>query len=962
MKRIFTILLFLLSLISHCYSQKSVFFIYGELNPTSKTIDGLVDFVYVNKTNKPIKKIYFNLWANAFNNKNKQFAKDILNDGKTEIYFAKENELGGYQKLYFFNEKDTLDFNYLDEGKENCKINLKNPLKTGDSIRIKINYTLKIPKMFYDIGYNKNQLNMIYWYPTPALYDKNKWFVQNRSICNHLISQSYNFSYILRVPQNYTIAATGILLTPAEIQRVDEIIKLNNKNIFKKETQSSPIPYKTIKYQADNINDVIWIANPNFTVTRYSAISGNKKIPVYFFYESGKIDNDDISFMFEETKEAVKNISSKLGEYPYDKINIILSAKNNENATYPDNIIYKYKRFGFDNDDFIYFINSAIANNYLFKNHYDLESNPGILANLPELVSYNITDSLRNTTKKEQYKRLNTIKDKIKQLNCNHNIKIADYGFSKHNCNKIPKYLGCYNLIALNYFEQLTGKNKFYNILRQFINDSKDKIFDISDFRLFFEKKSGKDLSWFFDAMLKNEKPFGYSIKNSQKINNHYEITIENKGNAMIPFEIGSIKNDSIIELITVNGFGKEKKIILKDRNQDKIVIDPRELYFKNKGLKTKIFLKKRKLLSRDFFTFHKKGLRTNILLPVAGYNANDGFMPGIFITETKNNNYLTLLYGIKSKALVGMEHFERKMLTGKYLLYYGLNAQRFHKLNNEKAKLKYLKISPYISIFLKEKTHYNQKLKFKFSLIKDEEFGAEGIDNFFRYNTKLIYTRQGKNPITPYNIKFGIEHQYYKYYKKNQYLKFNTTLNASYMYKKDRYITMRIYAATFIFNSNINSTSTVKGTLGLIGNGQNDYLYEHFFINRSAQSGFWSHQIDINTGGFKTAVSSAYGLGQSNKYIAAVNMAFDLPVKIGIKPFLDLGIYGYLPTVNEGYQNKFLYSGGIMLQIFRNNFEIYLPLINSKEIENIYKEKPNYFNRLSFMINLDINTYIKFQ
>jgi hypothetical protein len=51
----------------------------------------------------------------------------------------------------------------------------------------------------------------------------------------------------------------------------------------------------------------------------------------------------------------------------------------------------------------------------------------------------------------------------------------------------------------------------------------------------------------------------------------------------------------------------------------------------------------------------------------------------------------------------------------------------------------------------------------------------------------------------------------------------------------------------------------------------------------------------------------------------------------------------------------EFLYSGGIMIGTYEGFFNIYLPLFNSKAINNIYAEDEKFLHRLSFSMNLKL-------
>ena len=58
-----------------------------------------------------------------------------------------------------------------------------------------------------------------------------------------------------------------------------------------------------------------------------------------------------------------------------------------------------------------------------------------------------------------------------------------------------------------------------------------------------FERVSGKDLSWFFDDLIKTTKKIDYSLEN-KKENNEIIVTIKNKGEINSPLIVSVVKED----------------------------------------------------------------------------------------------------------------------------------------------------------------------------------------------------------------------------------------------------------------------------------------------------------------------------------------------------------------------------------------------------------------------------------
>ena len=62
------------------------------------------------------------------------------------------------------------------------------------------------------------------------------------------------------------------------------------------------------------------------------------------------------------------------------------------------------------------------------------------------------------------------------------------------------------------------------------------------DLKIVFEEVSGKDLSWFFNDMIKTTKQLDYSIINIKKESDDLLITLENKGDIAGPVIMSGIK------------------------------------------------------------------------------------------------------------------------------------------------------------------------------------------------------------------------------------------------------------------------------------------------------------------------------------------------------------------------------------------------------------------------------------
>ncbi len=132
---------------------------------------------------------------------------------------------------------------------------------------------------------------------------------------------------------------------------------------------------------------------------------------------------------------------------------------------------------------------------------------------------------------------------------------------------------------------------------------------------------------------------------------------------------------------------------------------------------------------------------------------------------------------------------------------------------------------------------------------------------------------------------------------------------------------------------------------------GSQDYLYDELFFGRTDDHGLWDNQFVVRDGGFKIPT----GVGQSNQWIAAMNISADLPFPIPLSVFFDVGTYEGINTVFEDIDNYVMYDAGICIAPVKGVFEIYVPLFYSKDIDkNLETNDFSFIDKVRFVFNLN--------
>ncbi len=145
MLRLFFIISFLSTYSIVCaqqnYFQQEVnYTIDVTLNDVNHELSAFEKIEYINKSNKSLDFIYFHLWANAYKNNETALAKQLLEDGDTKMYFAKNEDLGFIDSLNFMVNEQSIRWELDKEHIDICKLFLNSPIKPGDTITM----TLKL--------------------------------------------------------------------------------------------------------------------------------------------------------------------------------------------------------------------------------------------------------------------------------------------------------------------------------------------------------------------------------------------------------------------------------------------------------------------------------------------------------------------------------------------------------------------------------------------------------------------------------------------------------------------------------------------------------------------------------------------------------------------------------------------------------------------------------------------------
>ena len=315
-------------------------------------------------------------------------------------------------------------------------------------------------------------------------------------------------------------------------------------------------------------------------------------------------------------------------------------------------------------------------------------------------------------------------------------------------------------------------------------------------------------------------------------------------------------------------------------------------------------------------------------ITPIISYkNIYDGVNLGAEIHNKsifkKEFNYkFKPLYSTNSKQLSGSAIiFNSKNVRNKdlFLVNYGMYANISSYDQNSLAKI----YSPFINFNFRKSTNLrdNKRSSLSARFLKISHKG-EIITSPEYQIFNLKYT--SLNPGLINHKKWFVDYQL-----SESFSKISFSYEFRKLYENNRDLNLRVFTGYFIHNKNNQSNSYFNYSL----DRPTDYLYDYNYYGRSENNGFFSQQIIMAEGGFKSKLINS----SSNNFISTLNLSSTIWKNLLL--YIDMGLLK--TSLDDSF--RFVYDTGIRLNIITDYFEIYFPIKSSNELElnsSKYNEK----------------------
>ncbi|MGB5202763.1 MAG: metalloprotease [Eudoraea sp.] len=901
------------------------------LESETREINIQQEFEYLNYSQDTLSVLYFNDWANAYSDKNTALAKRFAEEFKKSLHLAKEKDRGRTEIFTIVDDEYRAISWGRTYGLDIIKIELNKPLAPGNSAKLFITYTVKLPPNKYTpYGYNnEGGYYLKDWYLTPAVYD-GQWQLYSNKNLEDLHTGNTNTNIIFSYPDSLFFGTNfkEVNITGFAGKKQATLEGVNRKSCY--------IILNSLKKFTKHVTPELIVVT-DLKATKYDEISQGVSI-----------------------NRISRFIHDNLGDFPYEQL-LVSEVDFNKNPIYGLNQLPSFirpyeKQFQFEMTFMKTALNSymresiflnprkekwvgdAVINYMMIKFVEEFYPDQKMLGKLSKgwlIKGFHLAQMDFN----EQYSFLYmfTARKNLDQALSTPNDSLIKFNQKIANTYKAG--------LGLAYLADYTSVDKIDSAIKEFYEQYKLKSVGPSDFERILKENSEKDIDWFFKSYVSTDDRIDFKISKVIKTQDSLYVTLKNKTGTDAPISLFGLKKNEVISEYWFDGIKTEQTFSIPRNLEDKLVLNydhtipefnQRDNWKALKGF----FLSNKKLKFQFFKDAEDPYYNQIFYMPTLGFNIYDGLSPGIRLTNK------TLLerpfvfdfspeYSFKEKTLVGngkltYRHYHGK--SGFYVTDYALRGSSSHFQVNSR----YSTFTPSISFGWRPEdliSNKRQLLTLRYVNVFRNIDPSLDIETDPDYSVLNARFRNTNNGIIDYFSWFAdAQHS-------SDFTKLSFNLEYRKLFVNNTQFNFRFFAGKFLRNK------TTGDYFSFALDRPTDYLFDYNYLGRSEDSGIWSQQLIIAEGGFKSQLENPF----SNDWIATTNSSVNI--------WRWVEVYGDLGFIkNQNQPTRFVYDSGIRLNLLTDYFELYFPIYSNNGWEIA---QPNYAERIRFIVTLSPKTLI---
>lgn len=906
--------------------------IHAELDTITHSFQVNQTITFINHSTKSLTTLVLNDWNNAYSDKYSKLGKRFSDEYIRSFHLAKNTDRGytfissisSNEKSITWQRNDAVDL---------ISLQLDKPLAPKDSITIQCQYKLQIPNLrFTHFGHDETNYYINNCFLSVSRLNENGEFSKNSNENLEDITNAFYQKITLEciIPKNYTLSSN--------LQEIENSLDKKKKCLLVQK----------------NCSEVILAIEKRTSFSIYK----NDQIEIETNLNSTKLNDIQKAIIIQKVTDYVSHF---LGKPATSKI-FVSQTDYDRNPFYGLNQLPSFLS-PFQND-FIFELKflKAYLHNYLkaslktdtrkegfvfdaiqvFTMMKYIEENYPEMKLLGNLSSYKLLKSyaISKANFNDQYNYLFLL---MGRKNLDQSITSSKETLIKFNEQISAKYKAGLDFYYLNtYLQDDTVQKSF----QEFLTYNQGNQASASDLEKLLIHHATKKIDWFFPNIIYANSRLDYTFGNKAIVGDQVKITIKNNSdnNAYAPVTITGKKKNQIIFTQWLTDIKKDSTLSFPKEDIDQLVLNENHILPEYKTLNNYKSLKKfglnRGIKFNFLRDFEDPQYHQIFYTPEIGYNLYDGALISMTfknktLLDNPFNYSVSPSYSSATNSMTGSMRFSYNKQIRDSKLYnigYGIGASYFHYIQDAT----YLKVTPYLSFNFRDldlRSNKRQNLTFR-TVYVSKENSPLLIGNTSPLNYAVVdagYSSGNSEMSKSFGYSTGVSFA-------GDFGKITTEAAFRKLFENNYQISLRFFGGYYLYNNSLNTYA-----FGL--DRPRDILFDYSFYGRSETKGFFSQQIIIAEGGFKSKIPNAY----ANQWMTSLNMTSS--IWHWIQMYGDVALYQ-----NQSSKVQFAYDSGIHLNLVPDYFELFLPVYSSNGFE---LEQKRYYEKVRFIVTFSPKTLI---
>lgn len=530
------------------WQQRIKYTMNVNMDVQTNRMTGTSKIEYFNQSPDTLYRIFFHTYWNAFQPGS---SMDVRSQelGKTKLYEATRNSDGldwddrvkdrisklqpneiGYQQVKKLVINGVVQ--PLKEHETILEVVLTKPIFPRSKVQMDLQFEAQVPLQIRRSGRDNKEgirYSMSQWYPKVVEYDYQGWNA-NPYIAREFYGVWGDFDVNITIDKNYLVTAGGDLLNPAETgfgypTANGEVAKMPAGDKI------------TWKWQANNVHDFVWAADPNYTLLTRNLVNGPLIRVVY-----KKVDSLEANWqrLADSMVSAYPIIAKTFGPYPYKTYTFIQGGDGG--MEYPMATLIKSASIGTAIHEWMHsWFQMMMGSNeslypWMDEGFTDYATNR-VMSEMRRQTGFYFANSYRSY--------FNLAKSGLEEPASTH----ADHFTTNYAYGASSYGKGAVFLAQLGYIVSDSVLNK---ILLEYYATWRFKHPNPNDFIRVAEKVSGMELDWYKEYWINSTKTIDYSVGDVNMKDGKAQISIKRVGKMPMPVDVLITFKDGSREMHTI--------------------------------------------------------------------------------------------------------------------------------------------------------------------------------------------------------------------------------------------------------------------------------------------------------------------------------------------------------------------------------------------------------------------------